>query len=245
MLAVLVTAGTGWAPRSTFPTGATQQGAVSQQGQDTTRRPFRHIIHDALPCRGCHGSGATHRVTVVRTARDCATCHHDPQRGLSCTKCHSPGSLAASRTVVLSFTLQVSDSPRTREVGFQHAPHVDSVAGLACRDCHTTPVTLARNRQCGSCHDEHHAGRAECTTCHAPPRKDAHDVAVHLSCTGRGCHSTARAPAPALSRTLCLFCHAKQRDHEPGGSCALCHRIPAVEATGRAPRRASTPGRSP
>jgi hypothetical protein len=102
---------------------------------------------------------------------------------------------------------------------------------------------LTRTRQCESCHEEHHAGRAECSTCHAAAPKDAHGAAVHLGCAGASCHSGTRAPGPALSRTLCLFCHAPQRDHEPGGSCALCHRIPGARAMPgsadgvRAPRR--------
>jgi hypothetical protein len=93
-------------------------------------------------------------------------------------------------------------------------------------------VTLARNRECGSCHTQHHAGRAECTSCHAVPGATAHDASVHLGCASGACHSASRAPRPTLSRTLCLFCHAAQRDHEPGGSCALCHRIPGAAAAG-------------
>jgi hypothetical protein len=246
LLAVLATASTGRASagQASLPGTGSQSGTDLQAVQDTGRRPFQHRIHDALPCRGCHGSGATHRVTLVRTARDCATCHHDPRRELACTRCHSSGSLAAERRVGLSLTLQVSDSTLMRQVVFRHAPHVDSAVGLECRSCHATTVTLARNRACESCHADHHAGRAECTTCHAVPRENAHNASVHLGCAGSGCHAATRAPTPALSRTLCLFCHTQQRDHEPGGSCALCHRIPGLTSS---PGRPDTAGarRSP
>jgi hypothetical protein len=89
-------------------------------------------------------------------------------------------------------------------------------------------VTLQRNRECGSCHDSHHAGEAECGKCHATPRRGAHNTAVHLSCAGSACHASSKAPTPTSSRTLCLFCHTDRRDHEPDGSCASCHRIPGA-----------------
>lgn len=230
MLVVLATAGTAWAPAgpSTFQTAVAKDLEVSRPVQDTARRPFRHISHDDLPCRGCHGSGATHRVTLVRNARDCATCHHDPQRGLTCTNCHSSGSLGGDRRASLSIHLAVDSAPRTRDVAFQHDPHIAVNSGVTCRDCHSTDVTLARNRECSTCHTEHHTARAECTTCHTPPRDGAHDASVHLSCATGSCHSPERAPSPTLSRTLCVYCHAEQRDHEPGGSCAACHRIPGM-----------------
>ena len=232
VLVVLATAGTAWMPagQSPLPIAPTQELVAPRAVQDTGRRPFQHNIHDALPCRGCHGSGATHRVTLVRTARDCAACHHDPQRGLACTKCHSSGSLGGERPVSLSLNLKVADTPRRRGVAFRHAPHVTDSAGITCRDCHATEITLARNRECGSCHESHHGGKAECTACHAAPRQGAHDASVHLTCTSGSCHAAARAPSPTLSRTTCVFCHTDRRDHEPDGSCAACHRIPRAAA---------------
>lgn len=229
VLVVLATAGTAWVPAGRFllPIAAAQPVMVLQPVQDTGRRPFRHAIHDALSCRGCHGSGATHRVTLVRTARDCAACHHDPQRGLACTKCHSSGTLTA-RSYNVSVRLRVVDAPRTRGIAFRHAPHIAEGSGVTCRDCHATDVTLARNRECGTCHESHHGGRAECRACHASPPKGAHDASVHLSCASGSCHSAVRAPSPTLSRTTCVFCHADRRDHEPGGSCAACHQIPGA-----------------
>lgn len=196
------------------------------------RRAFEHRFHLDLPCRGCHGAGATHRQTLVHAPQDCAACHHDPQRGLSCVKCHSGSSLPAERHVSQPFRLAVRTSPTERPLTFRHEPHVASTSGLGCRDCHATEVTLARNRDCTSCHDSHHAGAATCSRCHEAPRAGAHNESAHLGCATAGCHAANRAPAPTSSRELCLFCHQSQRNHEVGGTCAACHRIPGMTVGG-------------
>jgi hypothetical protein len=216
--------------------------ATTSQAQDSTlrtrpvstSRPFAHQRHAALPCRGCHGSGSTHGAILVRAPRDCAACHHDPQRGFSCTACHSANDIPAERTVRLTLPLRVAPAPRTREVSFPHALHVARNAGLVCTECHGAQVTRPRDVQCGSCHDSHHDGRAECAKCHALPAPGAsvHDAGVHLTCSDGACHAPAKAPAPTSSRTLCVFCHEDRRTHEPDGSCAVCHRIP--DSGGRA-----------
>jgi hypothetical protein len=229
-LAVLLTAGAALASPSADLAVASQvsQDSASRGAQTLVRRPFQHVRHEDLPCRGCHGSGAAHRTTRVRAPTDCAACHHDPARALSCSKCHTADAIPAQRSVRLTLTLQVAEAPRVREVTFRHDVHIATIAGLTCKDCHGTEVTLARNRECGSCHSSHHAGKADCASCHTPPRRDAHDTAVHLTCAGSACHATAKAPSPTLSRATCLFCHADRRDHEPEGSCAVCHRIPGA-----------------
>lgn len=231
VFAVLVTASAARAsPQSLADNRQVDQNSAARgTGQILVRRPFEHQRHEDLPCRGCHGAGATHRTTRVRAPTDCAACHHDPARALSCTKCHGVNSIPAERTVRLTLNLRVTEVPRVRDVTFRHDVHVATSAGLGCKDCHATEVTLQRNRECGSCHASHHAGKADCVNCHAPPRQGAHDVSVHLTCAGGGCHATATSPTPTLSRTLCLFCHADRRDHEPEGSCALCHRIPGAK----------------
>lgn len=222
---------------------AIQDPALRLPGDTLVRRRFAHLPHDDLPCRGCHGAGAAHRTTRVQTPRDCAACHHDPARALACATCHRADNIPVQRTVRLTLNLQVSDTARSRDVAFRHDVHVATSAGLACTDCHATEVTLQRNRDCGSCHASHHAGKAECATCHAAPRRDAHNDAVHLTCAGSGCHAASTAPTPVLSRTLCLFCHADRRDHEPEGSCAACHLIPGANgrALSRAARHAGQP----
>lgn len=230
-LVVFVTAG---AAMASFPApvvaGQVRQKGLSQGARPIVRRPFQHQRHEDLPCRGCHGAGAAHRTTRVRAPTDCAACHHDPRRALSCTKCHTGDAIPAERPVRLTLALQVAEGPRVREVAFRHDVHLAIATGLVCRDCHGTEVTLQRNRECGSCHDSHHAGKAECTSCHDRPRRGAHDAAVHLTCAGGTCHASNKAPTPTRSRATCLFCHADRREHEPDASCAACHRIPGAGA---------------
>ena len=221
-------------PASAAATSPATQDSSSRARPVSSRRPFEHQRHDNLPCRGCHGSGATHGAILVRGPRDCAACHHDPQRGLTCTSCHSAENIPADRTVRLTLGLQVATTPRTRDVTFPHALHVARNAGLVCTDCHGAEVTLPKDVKCGSCHESHHDGRAECTKCHALPASadGAHDAAVHLTCSGAACHAPTKAPTPTLARAVCIFCHQDRRTHEPEGSCAACHRIP--DSRGRA-----------
>lgn len=232
-LVVFVTAGVALASSPVRAVAAPVVQDSSLQGVRTIgRRPFRHQPHEDLPCRGCHGAGASHRTTRVRGPTDCAGCHHDPARGLSCAKCHAAGNIPAERTVRVALALQVTEAPRVRDITFRHDVHLATGTRLACQDCHGTPVTMARNRECGSCHSSHHSDRADCVSCHSPPRRDAHDASVHLTCAGSACHATAKAPSPTLSRATCLFCHADKKDHEPDGSCAACHRIPGAKGLG-------------
>jgi hypothetical protein len=196
---------------------------VSERAGDhdggTAPRPFDHERHEAVSCTACHGTGVNHRTLLVRDARDCAACHH---RGTgTCVGCHATGRLPAPGTVVRELSLGVWPSARTRELPFGHALH----ATITCRECHRTPVTLAMDRPCGSCHESHHRPDADCAACHSPPQHPVHGAGVHLTCAGAGCHAAAVAPPPSLSRTLCIACHEQQRTHEPDGECASCHLI--------------------
>jgi hypothetical protein len=206
-------------------------------GSPRPGRPFEHRRHERVSCRSCHGTGAEHRTILVRTPRDCAGCHHDERRAQACADCHGTERLPQPAPVAAAMSLSVWDSARTRALPFNHDVHARGGAGLTCRDCHRTPVTLARDRACASCHTEHHRPEATCATCHLPTKQGTHTPEVHLSCAGAGCHAPAVAPPPTLSRTLCLTCHAAQKEHEPGGTCAACHRIPDGK-----PRRAAGTG---
>jgi hypothetical protein len=189
------------------------------------QRPFLHSQHESVACSTCHGVGEEHRVTLIRSARDCQACHHDPRQTLrryECTDCHGPADMPAPGPVPATLDLSVWDAPRVRELPFDHDVHAERI----CQDCHTGPVLLAVETECASCHVEHHTREAECSSCHLPA-EEAHDVEVHLTCSEAGCHSGERAERPALSRPFCLMCHTDQRDHEPGGECATCHMIPA------------------
>lgn len=207
-----------------------QQPAVRLTGPryqpPLARRPFDHDRHHRVSCRECHGTGAAHRTMLVRTARDCASCHHDPRRAMECASCHTRERLPEQLLVPATMRLPPSGNVRTRELPFRHEIHL--AAGRTCGDCHRTDVTLQVDRECASCHASHHTATSECATCHVPAKAGVHNADVHLSCAGSGCHASAAAPSPALSRNLCLACHAAQKTHEPGGVCAECHRIPAT-----------------
>jgi hypothetical protein len=205
--------------RPTTTVHAAIQAPIAQQ-----RRPFRHDQHDVLSCRDCHAAGEQHRIgeSEVWTARTCAACHHDLSQTYTCANCHAGANLPAPRGVAQTLSLAVWDQPRIRELPFAHTTH----ANLSCQDCHRTPVTLEVDRECASCHTDHHGPAAECALCHQPVESEVHGLAAHLTCTSSGCHSSESGVRPTLSRTLCLACHTEQSDHEPGRECAACHMIP-------------------
>jgi hypothetical protein len=184
-------------------------------------RPFEHERHEAVPCTACHGTGDRHGVVLVRTALQCAACHHDPAQPRACTVCHAAADLPAPGSVSHSFESSLFGERRIRNLPFGHARHGE----LSCRSCHVAAVTLAPERSCSSCHVEHHGPAAECAACHQPAGNGVHGAGVHLSCSGAGCHAPGTAPSPTLSRSLCLACHAEQRSHEPGVPCAGCHLL--------------------
>jgi len=229
--AALVVLGTAGAAPAFLPLAPDPAAASVPASQERTRRAFEHRYHEELPCRSCHGSGATHRMTVIRAPQDCDGCHHDPGRGFACSRCHSAGALAPVRPVPMPLTLRVAAAARTRTVAFQHAVHLAAETGIVCGDCHGSGASIALNRDCGSCHASHHGGRAECAQCHTRPAAEVHTRAAHLSCSAGTCHAPATAPTPASSREVCLFCHDKQREHEADGTCALCHRIPGARGS--------------
>lgn len=189
----------------------------------TESRPFDHDRHQSIACTDCHGAGERHRTNLVRTARDCAACHHAPDRQADCARCHEPETLPAAHAVPVSLSLSVWLAPRPRILPFRHGNHI----AVECRECHRAPVSRAVSRDCAACHEQHHRPAAQCATCHAVPERGAHPPETHLSCAGAGCHAPAVAPPPTLSRALCLTCHGEQRVHEPQGNCAACHQIPA------------------
>ena len=157
---------------------------------------------------------------MALTARDCAACHHRADRATACTGCHAEREPAPAARVSVRMT-PAGGAPRTRELPFAHAPHRE----VACRDCHTAPVTLAVGRSCTSCHAEHHVATASCVACHAGPVQAAHRRAAHEGCAGSGCHVGAVAAALPPARNVCLSCHQDMTRHRPGRECADCHRV--------------------
>jgi hypothetical protein len=176
-----------------------------------------HGAHASLGCSECHL--ASERTTVSSLSQaECLACHHGPEQGRSCEYCHeTPG---ISPTTQL-FELEVWDAPRERSLSFRHGPHVDE----SCSTCHQAMPTLSPAASCSSCHEEHHTGSVGCADCHAVAPEGAHDLDVHLTCSGAGCHREPSVEAIAQSRPVCLACHQDQETHEPDGECADCHTV--------------------
>ena len=114
-------------------------------------------------------------------------------------------------------------SPRDRQVGFEHASHAD----IACNDCHVTPVSLEPEEPvatCSACHEDHHVAGRDCASCHrtesiveahAPP------VDAHRACDD--CHTATTVAALEPTRSFCLACHSSETDHFAQKECTVCH----------------------
>jgi nitrate/TMAO reductase-like tetraheme cytochrome c subunit len=187
---------------------------------------FSHATHRGLRCTSCHSTtGPSHGSVTLRSARDCLTCHHgrtlqDLGGGTdACLHCHHANGLPSHPQTVSVMTSTLA-APTTRRLPFAHTTH----SGVACTECHTTPVTLAPESKCASCHQSHHDEARTCTTCHSA--YDAHRTKqVHAGCGGSGCHSDPSVLALGARRNVCLSCHVDQANHKPGRECGTCHRV--------------------
>lgn len=179
--------------------------------------PAGHATHQDVSCAACHRASADVRVMAL-TPEDCQSCHHSPDQSLTCQACHqSPPAV----TTVQQLSLEVWGAPRTRSLDFDHSVH----GSVSCGSCHRAFPSLLPAEPCASCHAEHHTAEAHCVSCHVEPPAGAHDVQVHLTCGGAGCHRAPDVEAIATTRNVCLVCHREQEDHEPGGDCVQCHQV--------------------
>lgn len=198
------------------------------------RRPleFWHARHRDVECAACHSSEQAHGALTVTSVRDCRSCHHTAPVAATCTTCHSPAELRQPRYRVPQTVRLSVAPPKTRELPFSHRRH----EAIACATCHTEPLTLRATAQCSGCHEEHHRPGTECLGCHTQPPATAHTVEAHLGCSGAGCHDPVPAGVRNVPRTrsFCLACHQDLVQHEPGGNCADCHRLPRPRPQGRA-----------
>jgi hypothetical protein len=187
-----------------------------------SRRPFTHPAHRELACTNCHASEKAHGAVTVRTATECAACHHAERRAVSCEGCHDRAALAApiAKTVSMALTAVENRTPKSRSIEFRHAQHTTA----ACKDCHVQGPMLGVTRDCASCHDQHHVPTATCASCHAT-NVPQHTRAVHDGCAGSGCHDSQAVASLQPARTLCLSCHQQQLTHKRGGECVDCHTV--------------------
>lgn len=182
-------------------------------------RPAGHVTHTDVECTRCHGRPAGYAELPVKSARECAACHHDAGRATACSSCHESGSRRAT-PVLAAVPVGDGGQVRVRTMTFDHGLH----GGQACTRCHTEPVTRAFTGDCSSCHDEHHTPESNCTACHQATGLEAHAGArVHTGCAGAGCHADTRVLSLAPSRNVCLACHADLVDHHVDRECTQCH----------------------
>jgi hypothetical protein len=206
------------------PADSAAQSAVRQAPTaDQERGTFRHGQHESVTCGVCHAREERHRSRRTWTARDCAACHHGTATPAGCTSCHERADFAPPRPTTTPMALSVWESPRVRELTFDHDRHTE----VGCLDCHQSGMNVPPE-SCASCHTHHHRPEAECAQCHVAPDPAVHDLASHAACGA--CHSAEATARPMLSRPSCLVCHEAQRQHRPGRSCAQCHIMPRTTA---------------
>jgi nitrate/TMAO reductase-like tetraheme cytochrome c subunit len=190
---------------------------------------FSHRRHRTLACTSCHNSSETHGAVTVVRREQCQSCHHaNDARGAKCVTCHSSQAKAASHAVTVP--MHVASLPaKDRTLTFQHNEH----GRLECATCHTTDLNRRVEKDCTSCHEDHHAAERRCASCHADARP-THTREVHLTgCAGAGCHLATLGAVTQPVRSVCLACHAAQASHKPGQDCAPCHLASWPHGNGR------------
>ncbi|HEY0306240.1 MAG TPA: NapC/NirT family cytochrome c [Longimicrobiales bacterium] len=191
---------------------------------------FSHARHRQVRCESCHDSRQQHGAIVIKSNRDCQSCHHGNQQvSANCANCHQASEYTQrAYPVTQRFSFSVGQ-PRVKErrTAFDHRPH----AQVACAQCHKDTLTRsAENVQCNACHTDHHKPTESCMSCHPTPKQGAHNRNVHVTCSGSGCHSQLPVSGIPRTRPFCIACHQDMVNHKPTGNCADCHRLPAPRA---------------
>jgi hypothetical protein len=182
---------------------------------------FEHARHKSMTCITCHRTSSQSDDLSFTPPRGCQICHHSATAGRPCAACHEPSSQGPESVRV---TVTVPEhAPRAREVAFQHTPH----ERLACKECHTTPVSLEPAvpvKTCASCHEAHHTEAKDCATCHAGgniTQPHSPPAVAHQNCSA--CHTPADVAQLTPSRPFCLTCHQPQAEHFRAQECTSCH----------------------
>jgi hypothetical protein len=183
---------------------------------------FSHKTHRRLACITCHTTTSRTKSLTFEPPRGCQICHHQRPAKADCTTCHQAEELSPARPV----TVQVQvprQSPRAREVGFDHQTHRD----VGCVQCHDSPVSLdpsPASSACTACHEDHHTAGRDCAACHRTEhivQAHAPPVDAHQACDA--CHTAATVAALQPSRSFCLTCHEAKVDHYGPKECTACH----------------------
>jgi hypothetical protein len=200
--------------------------ALSAAPQDASST-FRHLQHQDVQCQACHGMDPAHGTSLIQSVEDCRSCHHPRPPVRECTACHVDVEVQEQVfTLTRTFSLSVDEAPTERELPFSHLPHRE----LGCTRCHERGPSLAvPNLRCENCHAAHHAESVSvsgCLSCHQEPPSEAHELVVHSTCAGSGCHEDVPVRSAPRTRTGCLWCHQEQSEHEPELECVSCHVMP-------------------
>ena len=214
-----------------FASAAAWDASVAQAQGQLPRGPgtpavrFSHGDHRSESCQSCHSSRVRHGELMVRSAADCARCHHVGAGREQCATCHRGATFpAAPLQTTQTYTLAAKNATVTRRLPFDHQRHQT----VACVRCHSNPVSRAPDgAACAACHANHHRPDANCVACHAGANPIAvHKPSDHPNCASASCHGAKAANLPA-TREMCLMCHTSQTNHAPGKVCENCHAVTA------------------
>ncbi len=219
------TAGADFASADTGSAAGGAAAAPPSQGGRRAAAParFSHGDHRGEACSTCHSSRVRHGELLVKSAADCARCHHVGAGRDLCATCHRGATFpSAALQTQQTYTLTAKNTTVTRRLPFDHGRH----QSVACARCHTNPVSRAPDgAACASCHANHHRPDANCVACHAGANPIAvHKPSDHPNCASAACHGARAANLPA-TREMCLMCHTTQKNHAPGQVCEQCHKV--------------------
>jgi hypothetical protein len=220
--------GKGDAPPEDPP--AAQSHVPAAARADDPPRPFEHDEHKQLKCITCHDVKSRENKVTFASPRGCLICHHEArQTTRDCAACHADEQVRQfQHAEQLRVKVKKADVPaRTRTVQFRHATHEN----VKCADCHVAKVTLAPTaeaKNCTGCHDDHHAAKRDCASCHRTDESwKAHTRESHVACTE--CHAQATVARLLPDRTFCLGCHPPAVDHYADQECTQCHLLTSPE----------------
>ncbi|HHT9119036.1 MAG TPA: cytochrome c3 family protein [Candidatus Hypogeohydataceae bacterium YC41] len=195
-----------------------------------------------LHCVDCHEDKEVNTEghgRLIINKKDCLSCHHVDNRGMSCARCHKD--------------IDVKPMEYKREP-FVHGFSVDS--DIDCRECHqpNARASMKEGVNCDKCH--HARPHITCQGCHEESLKRAYyprpaeinhlgwtteflhyqHPEVELSC--QECHPPRkdRAKGVAEYQVNCSQCHHKEK-----ADCHKCHQTVYEFFSGKLPLNGTTP----
>lgn len=189
-LSLLLLAGQGWRA-STAPGPPSRAHADTADNCDRCHMPFKGLPNEK--CLSCHQDLKKFHAAVA--AQKCSACHTE-HKGADADQ-----TKASARA---SFNHELTGMPL-----------VGAHQKVACKTCHTKPISQMAD-SCAGCHKDTHQGAlgTTCTACH---KSEAWKPALHLL----GQHKLSMEGGHA--KTQCVSCHAKGANLKPVVACTACH----------------------